>query len=118
MTRRYLPSNWDATRKEAYARAGYRCSRCHRRGKLHAHHATYERLGHERAGDLVVLCPWHHWLMHPWRSTRGMLRQWIPAALLLAFAGWVLYGQWGIPGVLIVTFVGLMIVKAGRKFRG
>ena len=41
------------------ARAGWQCQECGRASSemtLDVHHLTYERLGHERADDLIVLC--------------------------------------------------------------
>ncbi len=117
--RRLASSEWDAVRREAYARAGYRCTVCGRKGRLQAHHTTYRHLGHERPGEVVALCPWHHFWQHPLRTLRGILRHAIRNAillLLLAFAAWVLYPRWGVPGVLFVAFIGLMMVKAGRKY--
>jgi hypothetical protein len=47
---------WRARADAAKARAGHRCQVCNRRGRLDAHHRTYERLGHEEDADLTVLC--------------------------------------------------------------
>ena len=62
----YLRSHhWRRTRKRMVARAGYRCQRCgwedrnkdRKRGtRLHVHHKSYARVGHERLSDLEVLC--------------------------------------------------------------
>ncbi len=41
------------------ARAGWQCQKCGRAASemtLDVHHLTYERLGHERPDDLIVLC--------------------------------------------------------------
>jgi 5-methylcytosine-specific restriction endonuclease McrA len=48
---------WQRTRAAALTIAGYRCAldATHTDG-LEVHHNTYERLGAELAGDLVVLC--------------------------------------------------------------
>ena len=55
--RRYLRSSgWKRRRRAAVKRAGFRCERCGCGGRLEVHHLTYERLGHERPGDLVALC--------------------------------------------------------------
>jgi len=63
--RRYLRSpEWRAKRHAAIVRAGYRCAVCRRlyldERKLQVHHVTYDRLGHERPEDLMVLCRRHH----------------------------------------------------------
>ncbi|WP_420643004.1 HNH endonuclease [Candidatus Leptofilum sp.] len=50
---------WKLKAEEAKARAGNRCQLCNRSRsevQLEAHHRTYERLGHELAGDITVLC--------------------------------------------------------------
>jgi 5-methylcytosine-specific restriction endonuclease McrA len=56
---------WRRTRAAALLRAGYCCSLdiTHSDG-LDVHHNTYERLGAELAGDLVVLCRSCHRLHH------------------------------------------------------
>lgn len=75
--REYLQSDrWKQLRRRAFQRAGGYCARCHRhetemrrieiidpeRGTvesgatLNVHHLTYDRLGHEREDDLIVLC--------------------------------------------------------------
>lgn len=61
--REYLQTpEWQATRKDALRRAGYRCQVCGATGfKLNVHHNTYERRGEEYARDLIVLCyPCHN----------------------------------------------------------
>ena len=56
--REYLQTpEWQKTRAAALMRAGHRCSLdSTHRSDLDVHHNTYERLGAELAGDLVVLC--------------------------------------------------------------
>lgn len=69
----YLKSpEWDEIRKEQLRRAGYRCQVCDARNvPLHVHHRTYDRRGHERYGDLLVLCENCHRLYHE----QGKLRE-------------------------------------------
>jgi len=58
---------WRKKRDRALRAARYRCQVCNRqksRGILHTHHRTYARLGHERPGDLTVLCQTCHELFH------------------------------------------------------
>jgi hypothetical protein len=63
--RLYLQSpHWQATRKAALERAGQRCQLCNRAGRLDVHHRTYERVGHEKPGDLTVLCRKCHDIFH------------------------------------------------------
>ena len=61
----YLKSDgWKARRAAALKRADNHCAVCHTAAGLEVHHNTYERLGHERAADLVVLCRTCHQLFH------------------------------------------------------
>lgn len=60
-------SEWRRKSNAAKARADYRCQLCNASpgmNKLHAHHRTYERLGHELDNDLTVLCEDCHKLFH------------------------------------------------------
>lgn len=50
---------WREKSRAAQQRAGNRCQICNRSSRetqLNTHHRTYEHLGHERPGDLTVLC--------------------------------------------------------------
>lgn len=61
----YLQSaDWKRKRIAAIERAGDRCQVCNSPKKLHVHHRTYERVGHEAPGDLTVLCKKCHALFH------------------------------------------------------
>ncbi len=42
----------------------YRCQLCNSSEDLNVHHRTYERLGCEKMGDLLVLCRDCHKLFH------------------------------------------------------
>lgn len=68
--RRYLSSNkWRDKRSEAIAVSGYCCEKCGVSKwsvRLEVHHITYERLGEERLGDLMVLCRECHAEAHRW----------------------------------------------------
>lgn len=72
--RDYMRSDkWARKSKECLARYGYRCAVCNASAKnvvLHAHHRTYQRLGHERPDDLVALCETCHALFHKYRKIR------------------------------------------------
>jgi 5-methylcytosine-specific restriction endonuclease McrA len=54
----YLESDhWRSCSAAARRRAGHRCERCGANDQLlNTHHLNYDRLGHERDEDLVVLC--------------------------------------------------------------
>lgn len=53
----YLEStHWYMVSERAKKGAGYRCQLCNKGGELHAHHRTYENIGHEKLSDIVVLC--------------------------------------------------------------
>ena len=60
--RAYLRSpEWQVRREEALRHAGHRCQLdASHAGPLHVHHNSYERLGHELAEDLLVLCEGCH----------------------------------------------------------
>ena len=47
---------WKVRRAKALAEGGHKCRICAATAALEVHHNTYERLGHERADDLIVLC--------------------------------------------------------------
>ena len=55
---------WKLRRAKALAEGGHKCRICAATAALEVHHNTYERLGHERAADLVVLCRKCHQLFH------------------------------------------------------
>lgn len=53
----YLQSpEWAARRQQKLAETGYRCQGCSDDERLEVHHLTYDRVGHERPQDLMVLC--------------------------------------------------------------
>jgi hypothetical protein len=53
----YIKSpEWKLKSQQAKSAAGHQCQRCGSSRRLECHHKTYERLGHEREGDLEVLC--------------------------------------------------------------
>jgi hypothetical protein len=55
---------WKDVRRFALHRAGNRCQNCNARGRLHVHHRTYERRGHEDLSDVIVLCADCHRAFH------------------------------------------------------
>lgn len=55
---------WKRKAARAKARSGHRCQVCNSPDNLEAHHRTYERLGHERPGDITVLCAECHSRFH------------------------------------------------------
>ncbi len=61
----YLKSEtWKERSKQAKENAGWKCQLCNKEGVLHTHHRTYENLGHEKDGDLIVLCSDCHAKFH------------------------------------------------------
>jgi hypothetical protein len=71
---------WKAKRREAIARAGGRCQLCNSDAQpFQVHHRTYERVGWELPGDLIVLCgPCHRRYHQPRvapRSRAGRRRE-------------------------------------------
>lgn len=71
----YIQSpQWKHKADAAKKAAGYRCQVCNS-GKddgaiLDAHHRTYENLGHEKPGDITVLCRDCHELYETSKRTR------------------------------------------------
>lgn len=60
--REYLLSpEWDALRRQALKRAGYRCSICNRSVELECHHRTYENV---QLNDLLPVCRDHHQMIY------------------------------------------------------
>ena len=56
---------WQQRRRQALARAGYKCQACSRRDTtLDVHHNSYQNYGDERPEDLVVLCRSCHQKFH------------------------------------------------------
>lgn len=55
---------WKTRRAAAIKRAGNHCQVCKSPDRLEVHHNTYERLGHELAADLIVLCRNCHQTFH------------------------------------------------------
>lgn len=65
---------WRLRRRIWIFRAGGRCQACGSRRRLTIHHRTYERLGHERRGDVTVLC-WRCHRRHHERHPRPLWRR-------------------------------------------
>ena len=65
----YLQSpHWKRRREDKLRAAGRRCQVCNRdSGTLDIHHKTYQRLGQELDGDLIVLCRACHSVLHEHR---------------------------------------------------
>jgi hypothetical protein len=58
-----LSPHWRQFRKDYLKNHPRVCLVCPSR-RVQFHHLTYERLGHERASDVVLLCPKHHRATH------------------------------------------------------
>jgi hypothetical protein len=53
----YLKSKeWKAKADALKKATGGLCQQCGEGGRLHVHHLTYENIGDEKPGDLIVLC--------------------------------------------------------------
>ena len=64
---------WDNTRKKTLRRAGYKCQLCNKdKTTLNVHHKTYERIGEELPGDLIVLCNGCHAKFHDKLEVRNV----------------------------------------------
>jgi CRISPR/Cas system-associated protein Cas10 (large subunit of type III CRISPR-Cas system) len=60
--------HWKRRREDRLRAAGRRCQLCNRGSvTLNVHHRTYERLGEELDGDLIVLCRTCHSTFHEHR---------------------------------------------------
>lgn len=62
---------WAAFRRDLFkVRGGARCYCCNRhhsvRRPLEAHHVTYQNFGHERPGEVVLICRVCHLMVHEW----------------------------------------------------
>ena len=72
----YLQSDeWKAKREKILGRRGRKCFACkEKKTGLQLHHVTYERVGHERNTDLVILCKECHEIAHEhgggWKGVR------------------------------------------------
>jgi hypothetical protein len=64
--RLYLHSkHWREVKTKALESAKGYCQKCGRKSdRLNVHHKTYETIGHENPGDLLVLCPKCHAATH------------------------------------------------------
>lgn len=61
----YLNSpKWIEKRNKALVLGGFKCGKCGSEKSLQVHHLTYERIGHEAQGDLIVLCKKCHEGLH------------------------------------------------------
>jgi hypothetical protein len=78
---KYLQTpTWKAQRTAALRRAKWACEKCASKRQLQVHHRTYERLGAERPGDLVVLCVGCHEDQHPAEAAHDYVRLYITLA--------------------------------------
>ncbi len=55
---------WIRRRQIALKIVEHRCQLCNSSDSLQVHHRTYQRLGCEKMGDLLVLCAECHTLFH------------------------------------------------------
>jgi len=63
--KQYLASKeWQKKRRDAYVALGRKCRRCKSSSSIVVHHLSYERLGHEEVGDLIILCRVCHDAVH------------------------------------------------------
>jgi hypothetical protein len=90
-----VSDRWRAVRAEAIRRAGYRCVRCGRDGRLDVHHAHgYRNLGRERPEELQALCRSCHDWVHAQRRVfdagcLGVLFWVVIIAIALEVAWWL-----------------------------
>ena len=70
-------ARWRNTRTDMIRLRGSRCEGCkveYPASQLEVHHKTYERMGAERIGDLMVLCPPCHRTEDALRAQQGRER--------------------------------------------
>lgn len=69
----YLRSrHWAAVKKAVRYAYNGRCQICRSQNDTHVHHRSYDRLGHERWGDVALLCSSCHRTFHEgYRSSNG-----------------------------------------------
>lgn len=66
----YLQSpEWAEQRKRKLQQTDHHCQGCGSDERLEVHHLTYDRVGHERSEDLMVLCHF----CHAYPLTGGMI---------------------------------------------
>lgn len=64
-------TGWARIRSKALKRQPT-CVICESTDRLHVHHRTYDRVGHEAQSDLVVLCADHHMELHAFQRTQDL----------------------------------------------
>lgn len=70
--------NLDENKSNGFEDRRYECQRCHWnfcRDELEVHHLTYERLGNEKDGDLVVVCKRCHGILDNIRANESEQRR-------------------------------------------
>jgi hypothetical protein len=61
----YIKSKeWYSFRARVFKQRGFHCEICNRQKNLQLHHLTYERLGSEQDGDVMILCKVCHETAH------------------------------------------------------
>ena len=72
----YLQSEtWKKRRYAALERVEFKCELCGETDSLEVHHLTYNRLGNEDPGDLIVICKGHHWIEDTKRKEPGRITE-------------------------------------------
>jgi 5-methylcytosine-specific restriction endonuclease McrA len=71
----YLDSReWRTMREMAFRAHGRACQECGAMRQLSVHHVHYRTLGHERIGDLSIICKYCHIKADRERRARGSRR--------------------------------------------
>ncbi len=119
----YIKSpEWRSRANAAKQRAGYRCRICNRHQReipLHAHHRTYERLGHELPDDITVLCEDCHHLYEQHKHLPMLPAPYIPPSHGYGLIQWLI--QWleipqssSTPPKFVVAALRLFALAANR----
>jgi phage terminase large subunit GpA-like protein len=69
--------HWKKVRTRMY-KGNPRCKLCKRKIFLNIHHRTYDRFGHEKNSDLIILCKFCHTAIHKDEKLRKQLQGWYP----------------------------------------
>ena len=56
--------HWNQTRQNAFFKANWKCQLCQSKQGIEVHHNNYNNLWKEEPADLVVLCKFHHDMVH------------------------------------------------------
>ena len=68
----YYASGWKRKLRDFKQKRAWQCYACRSLERLHLHHKTYDRFGHEHLDDLVPLCASCHTAVHLLTNKEGL----------------------------------------------